>query len=314
MDYKKFEENVYKYIIEYNKGSTKSITRVKKAKETLNITDKQLLDIILSFDNLLRKNIYKYSYNKSLKTGKSIYTKQDENMSENNVKSCLSKIYKIKPDENITNLSENTFTTKINGKNKIINFAQYYDYSIEQNYKNSMKRKFLYKELVKLDLIPKINDIIMCNNSNNSITHSVKMADTGYYIIIYDNPADYKKLNAENINKLSGEEKKTLFNNLELFAQKIFENKVISYTKFIGEYSYGTLEWIFFDNNLKIVIIITESYPMYNFNDKENATMNKNTFYKKLTNKIFNKSNNIQNLNIKEYVILRLLQEKQLIL
>ena len=38
MDYKKFEENVYKYIIEYNKGSTKSITRVKKAKETLNIT------------------------------------------------------------------------------------------------------------------------------------------------------------------------------------------------------------------------------------------------------------------------------------
>ena len=49
-----------------------------------------------------------------------------------------------------------------------------------------MKRKFLYKELVKLDLIPKINDIIMCNNSNNSITHSVKMADTGYYIIIYD--------------------------------------------------------------------------------------------------------------------------------
>ena len=53
---------------------------------------------------------------------------------------------------------------------------------------------------------------------------------------------------------------------------------------------------------------------MYKFNDKENATMNKNTFYKKLTNKIFNKSNNIQNLNIKEYVILRLLQEKQLIL
>ena len=143
MDYKKFEENVYKYIIEYNKGSTKSITRVKKAKETLNITDKQLSDIILSFDNLLRKNIYKYSYNKSFKTGKSIYTKQDENMSENNVKSCLSKIYKIRPDENITNLSENTFTTKINGKNKIINFAQYYDYSIEQNYKNSMKRKFL---------------------------------------------------------------------------------------------------------------------------------------------------------------------------
>ena len=95
---------------------------------------------------------------------------------------------------------------------------------------------------------------------------------------------------------------------------KIFENKIISYTKFIGEYSYGTLEWIFFDNNLKIVIIITESYPMYNFNDKENATMNKKTFYKKLTNKIFNKSNNIQNLNIKEYVILRLLQEKQLIL
>ena len=66
MDYKKFEENVYKYIIEYNKGSTKSITRVKKAKETLNITDKQLSDIILSFDNLLRKNIYKYSYNKKL--------------------------------------------------------------------------------------------------------------------------------------------------------------------------------------------------------------------------------------------------------
>ena len=33
MDYKKFEENVYKYIIEYNKGSTKSITRVKKPKK-----------------------------------------------------------------------------------------------------------------------------------------------------------------------------------------------------------------------------------------------------------------------------------------
>ena len=76
----------------------------------------------------------------------------------------------------------------------------------------------------------------MCNNSNNSITHSVKMADTGYYIIIYDNPADYKKLNAENINKLSGEEKKTLFNNLELFAQKIFENKEITRPEHWGGY------------------------------------------------------------------------------
>jgi hypothetical protein len=53
---------------------------------------------------------------------------------------------------------------------------------------------------------------------------------------------------------------------------------------------------------------------MYQFNDKENATMNKKTLYKKITKKLFNNAERIQGLYVKKYVILRLLQEKQLIL
>lgn len=30
MDYKKFEDNIYKYIVEYNKGRDKAIKKVKK--------------------------------------------------------------------------------------------------------------------------------------------------------------------------------------------------------------------------------------------------------------------------------------------
>jgi len=222
MDYKRFEEYIYKYAVEYNKGRAKAIKRVEKVQKTLNYTNEQ---------------------------------------------------------------------------------------------KNLMKRKFIYKELGKLGLIPKINDIIMCNKKcDNSKTQIVKTADSGYYIIIYDNPADYKQLNAENINNLSSEDKKKLFNNLEIFAQKILDNKIISYVEFVGEYHEGGSKWLFFDNNFKIVMMMTDNYSMYQFSDKEKATMNKKTFYKKLTRKLFNNAERIQGLYIKKYIILRLLQEKQLIL
>jgi len=42
--------------------------------------------------------------------------------------------------------------------------------------------------------------------------------------------------------------------------------------------------------------------------------MNKKNFYKKLTKKIFNNTERIEGLYVKKYVILRLLQEKQLIM
>ena len=155
----------------------------------------------------------------------------------------------------------------------------------------------------------------MCNKKcDNSKSDKVKTADSGYYIIVYDNPADYRQLNAENINKLSAEDKKKLLANLELFAQKILDNKIISYTEFVGEYYEGGSKWLFFDNNLKIVMIMTDNYSMYQFSDKEKATMNKKTFYKKLTKKLFNNAERMQGLYVKKYVILRLLQEKQLIL
>jgi hypothetical protein len=315
MDYKKFEENIYKYAVEYNRGRAKAMKRVEKVQTKLNFTNEELSDIITSFDNLLSKIVHKYYYNKIVSTGKSIYTKQDGDMPEDNVNTCISKMYKINPLENMKSLSNNTFATKIKGKNKIINFANYQDYSIEENYKNLMKRQFIYKELAKLDLIPKINDIIMCNKKcDNSKTRIVKTADSGYYIIIYDNPADYKKLNAENIKNLSSEDKKKLFNNLEIFAQKILDNKIVSYVEFVGEYYEGGSKWLFFDNNLKIVMMMTDNYSMHQFSDKEKATMNKKTFYKKLTKKLFNNAERIVGLYIKKYIILRLLQEKQLIL
>ena len=314
MDYKKFEENIYKYIVEYNKGRDKGIKKVFKVQTKLNITDDKISKMISSFNNILSKNIYTYYYNKIILTVKSIYTKHN-GAPEDNIKTCISKIYKIKSFENLKTLSSNTFATKIKGKDKIINFANYDSYSIEDNYKNLMKRKFIYKELSKLGMIPKINDIIMCNKKgDNSKEEKVKAADSGYYVIIYDNPADYKQLNPENISKLSGEDKKKLLANLELFAQKILDNKIISYKEFIGEYYEGGMKWLFFDNNLKIAMIMTDSYSMYQFNDKENATMNKKTLYKKITKKLFNNAERIQGLYIKKYIILRLLQEKQLIL
>ena len=314
MDYKKFEENIYKYILEYNKGREKAIKKVEKVQKILNLTNEEISQIIISFDNLLSKNVYKYYYNKASLIGKSIYTKHN-GAPEDNIKTCISKIYKIKPLENMKTLSSNTFATKIKGKDKIINFANYDNYSIEDNYKNLMKRKFIYKELSKLGLIPKINDIIMCNKKcDNSTVEKVKAADSGYYVIIYDNPADYKQLNPENISKLSGEDKRKLLANLELFAQKILDNKIISYKEFVGEYYEGGMKWLFFDNNLKIVIIITDSYSMYRFSDKEKATMDKKTLYKKITKKLLNNTERIQGLYVKKYVILRLLQEKQLII
>lgn len=314
MDYKKFEDNIYKYIVEYNKGRDKAIKKVKNVQQKLNITNEQVSQIIMAFDNLLSKNVYKYYYNKASVVGKSIYAKNDGVTPDDNVKTCISKIYKIKPIETIKSLSSNTFSTKINGKNKIINFTKYNDYSIEENYKNLEKRKFIYKELGKQELIPKINDIIMCNNKyNNTKPYRPKTADSGYYIIIYDNPADYRNLNAENINKLSKEDKKKLFNNLEIFAQKILDNKIISYNEFIGEYFEGGMKWLFFDNNLKIVMMMTDNFAMYQFSDKEKATMNKKILFKKITKKLFNNTEKIQSLYVKKYVILRLLQEKDLI-
>lgn len=92
MDYKRFEEYIYKYAVEYNKGRAKAIKRVEKVQKTLNYTNEQIADIITSFDNLLSKNVYKYYYNKIVSTGKSIYTKHDGAMPEDNVKTCISKM------------------------------------------------------------------------------------------------------------------------------------------------------------------------------------------------------------------------------
>lgn len=314
MDYKNFEKNIYKYIVEYNKGREKAIKRVEKVQATLNLNNDEIADIISSFNNLLSTNVYKYYYNKIILTSKSIFTKQD-GVPEDNVKTCVSKQYKIPPLENMKSLSSNTFATKINGKNKIINFANYDNYSIEENYKSLMKRKFIYKELAKLGMIPKINDIIMCNKKcDASNTGRVKMADSGYYIIIYDNPDDYKQLNAENVNKLSGEDKKKLLHNLELFSQKILDNKIISYKEFIRDYYDSGIKWLFFDNNLAIVMIITDSNSLYLFSDKESSIMNNKAYYKKIIKKLFDNSVKIQGLYVKKYVILRLLQEKELII
>ena len=313
MDYKKFEENIYKYIVEYNKDRDKAIKKVANITKTLNITDTQFEHLISSLDSILRKNVYKYYYNKIVSTGKSIYTSQDKAMPEDNVKSCISKKYKIQPIENVGSLSSNTFATKMNGKNKIINFSHADNYyTIEENYNKLMKLKFLYKELAKLKMIPKIHDIIVCIDKSED--QRVKSTDYGYYIIIYDNPADYKQLNAENIKKLSKEDRKTLLNNLKLFAQKILDNKIIPWTEFGGEYSSGSIKWLFFDNNLEIALMISDNYSMYQFNDREKANINKNTLYKKMTKKIFNHTRDQQYININKYVILRLLQEKQLIL
>lgn len=313
MDYKRFEENIYKYIVEYNNGREKAIKKISNFTNTLNITDTQMDHLISSLDSILRKNVYKYYHNKIVSTGKSIYTTQDDGMPEDNVKKCISKKYKIQPIENLGSLSSNTFATKINGKNKIINFS-YSDnyYTIEENYKRIVKLGFIYKELAKLNLTPKIHDIVMCMDKSNE--RSVKSTDYGYYIIIYDNPADYKKLNAENIKKLSGEDKKTLLNNLKLFSQKILDNKIIPWTEFGGEYSNEGINWLFFDNNLKIAMMITDNYTIYRLNDREKATMNKNVLYKKMTKKIFKNTTDQQNLYINKYIILRLIQDKQLLI
>ena len=53
MDYKKFEENIYKYIVEYNKGRDKAIKRVVKVQTKLNISDDKISQMISSFNNLL---------------------------------------------------------------------------------------------------------------------------------------------------------------------------------------------------------------------------------------------------------------------
>jgi len=60
----------------------------------------------------LSKNIYKYYYIKATSIGKSVYAKNDGAHNEN-VKTCVSKIYKIKPIEIIQSLSDNTFSTKM---------------------------------------------------------------------------------------------------------------------------------------------------------------------------------------------------------
>lgn len=60
----------------------------------------------------MSKYIYKYYYIKATSIGKSIYAKNDGSHNDN-VKTCVSKIYKIKPIEIIQSLSDNTFSTKI---------------------------------------------------------------------------------------------------------------------------------------------------------------------------------------------------------
>ena len=47
MDYKKFEENIYKYILEYNKGREKAIKKVEKVQKILNLTNEEISQIII---------------------------------------------------------------------------------------------------------------------------------------------------------------------------------------------------------------------------------------------------------------------------
>ena len=159
----------------------------------------------------------------------------------------------------------------------------------------------------------------MCNECGSGYMEE----ETGHLDDIYDeedlNPNagfDYIEGSSNDVDTFEGMPKPQEIdtNFRHTLAQKILDNKIISYTEFVGEYYEGGIKWLFFDNNLKIVIIITDSYSMYQFSDKEKATMDKKTLYKKITKKLLNNTERIQGLYVKKYVILRLLQEKQLII
>lgn len=315
MDYKKFEKAIGSYIIEYDNNNDKSAKKIENVEKNLNIKGNKIVGLIILFENIINKEVYKYYYNKITSIGKSIYAKDEKTSDDDKVRTCISNKYNNITIENLNSLSNNTFSTKINGKNKIVNFSHNDNYSIEYNYRDLKKKQYIFKILAKNKIIPKIHDIVLCReNLNKKRGKNVILADALYHIIIYDNPSDYRKLNSENIKKISIDDKKKLHDNIKIFSQKIIDSKIISLDIFVRDNAEGFINSIYFDNNFNIVLIISNNFYLYNFKDKDETIINKEVVYKKITGELFKKNNKIQYLYLKKYIMLRLLQDKILII
>lgn len=270
-------------------------------------------DIINNWNDILttaiRKSILNYIIKKKIGINKNVFItdKLEKKDNKTTINKCLHKKYKNIILNSLDN-AQNLLGGRINGREKLIYYEEYEKKYIEFRYKEITNLSNLLKILSRYKIVPKIEDAIICDNNNLM-----------YYIVIYNNHnKNYKQINKENLKNLSYNDKIILNKNIEGFIKKLIYMNILNnlyYTDLTAKNLKDLKKNIYFDDKLNVVFLFTDNTFLYNLNNYRYVSNNYKNIVKNITKKIISDklTNNDDYIDVKKYVIIRLLHDKVII-
>ena len=305
MKYIKLISAIDKYVKEYYENNIRQSYQLNNKKNANNINDwNDILSVVI------RKSVLQYLIRKNVGFNKDVSINNSGIDNTDTITKCLKNKYKNIVVEDLDKW-QNMLRGKINRCDKLINFTEYNTRYIEFRYKDINNLINLLKLLSKYKIIPKIDDVMICNSNKRFM----------YYIVIYDNyNKNYKQLNKENVKKLSESNKIILNKNIEKFIKKLIHMKILNNTFYDIDVCINKIKelkkYIFFDDKLNVVFIFTDDIFPYNLNNYSYINSDYKKIIKTITKNIISEGNYKDKeyyIDVKRYVIGRLLRDKLII-
>lgn len=278
LNFKKISKNIYKYVDEYHKAPKKI---------AINSVKIEMLKPILS--QSIHSEIATYTMRNIKGLKKNIKLKKNFDYHNFNSK-CVDNLKESNKHANNDDLTYNVRRYTINGKEKLVFSQSIFKYTDTFNLiHNFNKIKDIF---VKNNLCPKFNYTLLCNSNKELI----------YLIHVYDNDNDLTSFIKYDFSKVTKKNKEKIFKRFMEIIDILNKND-ITYN-----YIYDIKMCLYIDSSFNLYLI--QNYTN-NFKFKENEKISPEIYKKFLFTKTYN-IENAKNINMYDYVIQQLLNEKHI--
>ena len=278
LNFKKISKNIYKYVDEYHKAPKKI---------AINSAKIEMLKPILS--QSIHSEIATYIMNNIKGLKKNIKIKKNFDYDNFNSK-CIDNLKESNKHANNDDLTYNVRRYTINGKEKFVFSQSIFKYTDTFNLIDNFNK--INEIFVKNNLCPKFNYTLLCNSNKELI----------YLIHVYDNDNDLTSFIKYDFSKVTKKNKEKIFKRFMEIIDILNKND-ITYN-----YIYDIKMCLYIDSSFNLYLI--QNYTN-NFKFKENEKISPEIYKKFLFTKTYN-IENLKNINMYDYVIQQLLNEKHI--
>lgn len=278
LNFKKISKNIYKYVDEYHKAPKKIAINSVKIEMLKPILSQSIHSEIATY---IMRNI------KGLK--KNIKLKKNFDYDNFNSK-CVDNLKESNKHANNDDLTYNVRRYTINGKEKLVFSQSIFKYTDTFNLIHNFNK--INDIFVKNNLCPKFNYTLLCNSNKELI----------YLIHVYDNDNDLTSFIKYDFSKVTKKNKEKIFKRFMEIIDILNKND-ITYN-----YRYDIKMCLYIDSSFNLYLI--QNYTN-NFKFKENEKISPEIYKKFLFTKTYN-IENAKNINMYDYVIQQLLNEKHI--